>query len=86
MALLPENTNKAKHFQRYIHAYYTVFAFMLSGANFDQDLTNGWQGVCICWVQGSFPHLASWNWIPEDGKLHWFAQIYIYDTDAQVNY
>lgn len=37
-------------------------------------------------MQVIFHHLISQHWITEGGKLPCFAQVYIYDIDAQVNY
>lgn len=76
MVLLTENIEEKHNI---------AFAFTSSGANFDWGLANGWQGVYMWWVQGSFHHLIL-HWIPEDCKLPCFAHIYICNNNAQVNY
>lgn len=82
--LLTNDNPVARQFRKFIRGYNSAFGFTSSGAEFDHSLANSRAGVYTYRVQGSVYHLISRGLIPEDNRLPGFAQIYIYDTDYQV--
>lgn len=84
MQLLIGTTAQARHFRRNVRAFNSALAFTSSGAKVDHALANSRSGVYTYRVQGSVYHLISRGLIPDDGANAGFAQIYIYDTDFQL--
>ena len=79
------------HFNSYIRAYNNAFAFTSSSANFDRNLANATHGVFTFRVQGKVHHRTDSGIYPsgetpaEINANASFAQIYILDTEDQVN-
>ena len=68
-------------FRTNVRKYNSAFAFSSSGVKYDKKLANGRQGVYTFRVSGGFNHFISENLIPKEAPC--FAQLYIYDEEAQ---
>ncbi|XP_078443457.1 uncharacterized protein LOC144712871 isoform X2 [Wolffia australiana] len=84
LELLEGTTDESKHFRNFIRAYNSAFSFTSSGANFDRNLANNSAGVYTFRIQGDVYHQISKALLPLSGHSPSFAQIYIYDTDYQI--
>ncbi|XP_078440260.1 uncharacterized protein LOC144710388 [Wolffia australiana] len=84
LELLQGTTNESKHNRNFIRAYNSAFSFTSSGANFDRTLADNCAGVYTYRIQGAVYHQISNALLPPIGHAPSFAQIYIYDTDYQI--
>ncbi|XP_078444240.1 uncharacterized protein LOC144713523 [Wolffia australiana] len=82
--LLEGTTDESKHFRNFIRAYNSAFSFTSSGENFDRNLADNSAGVYTFRIQGAVYHQISKALLPLPGHSPSFAQIYIYDTDYQI--
>ena len=60
-----------------------MFAFTSTGANVDKSLFNG-KGPAAYRIHGQSCHLIG-SLLPMTGKAPKFAQLYIYDTENEVD-
>ncbi|XP_078431629.1 uncharacterized protein LOC144703317 [Wolffia australiana] len=84
LELLQGTTNESKHYRNFIRAYNSAFSFTSSGANFDRTLADNCAGVYTYRIQGAVYHQISNALLPPVGHAPSFAQIYIYNTDYQI--
>ncbi|XP_078435043.1 uncharacterized protein LOC144706046 [Wolffia australiana] len=84
LELLQGTTEESKHYRNFIRAYNSAFSFTSSGANFDRTLADICVGVYTYRIQGAVYHQISNALLPPAGHAPSFAQIYIYDTDYQI--
>ncbi|XP_061341343.1 uncharacterized protein LOC133287696, partial [Gastrolobium bilobum] len=81
---LHDNSNvKSRHFLRNIRAYNMIFSFTSFGAKVDESVNQG-SGPYYFRVGGRVHHLIG-NLIQADNHTPKFAQLYIYDTDNEVD-
>lgn len=73
---------KSRNFIQNIRRYNMLFAFTSMGGKLDQQFNNG-RGPFVYRMHGQNYHLAG-SLIPEEGQQPRFAQLYIYDTDHEV--
>lgn len=74
---------KQKEFLRYIRRYNNMFAFTSLGAKVDKSINIG-NGPPIFRIHGQNYHLIG-GLIPQQGNRPKFAQLYIHDTDNEVD-
>ncbi|KAF8387888.1 hypothetical protein HHK36_026550 [Tetracentron sinense] len=77
------DTAAAIHFRRFIRSYNSVFAFTSMGVKIDENLTNGRDGVYIFRAQGVVYHKIG-NLFPTEGSRPRYIQMYIYNTDHEI--
>lgn len=80
--LLAKNAADAKNFQQHIRMYNMMFAFTSPGAKLDRSLNNG-RGPPTIRIQGQSCHRIG-SLLPPVGQTPKFAQLYIYDTENEV--
>ncbi|XP_078433142.1 uncharacterized protein LOC144704557 isoform X2 [Wolffia australiana] len=85
LALLEGTTDEAKHYRNFLRAYNSAFGFTSSGENFDRTLADNHAGIYTYRIQGGVYHHISKALLPPVGEAPCFAQIYIYDTDYQID-
>nr|XP_011470514.1 PREDICTED: uncharacterized protein LOC101290818 [Fragaria vesca subsp. vesca] len=78
----PRNGGQSSGFRENIRAYNTMFAFTSIGANVDPSVTDG-LGPSVYKICGQVYHLMG-SLIPPEGESPKFAQLYIYDTQNEV--
>ena len=71
------------HFMEHIRAYNQMFAMTSLGAEVDKSVNRG-RGPYVFKISGQLYHYAG-GMCPEQGKTPKFLQLYIYDTDNEVN-
>ncbi|XP_057456739.1 uncharacterized protein LOC130747739 isoform X2 [Lotus japonicus] len=72
----------SKNFQQHIRAYNMMFAFTSPGAKLDTSINDG-KGPPTIRIQGQTCHLIG-SLLPKPGDSPKFAQLYIYDTENEV--
>ena len=81
--LFDSNDSQAKNFQQNIRSYNVMFAFTSPGLQLDTRY-NTKRGSPTFHVHGQGHHLIG-SLLPLANKSPKFAQLYIYDTDNEVN-
>ena len=81
--LFDSNDSQAKNFQQNIRSYNVMFAFTSPGLQLDTRYSIGRGPPTFC-VHGQGHHLIG-SLLPLANKSPKFAQLYIYDTDNEVN-
>ncbi|GKD98858.1 hypothetical protein Tco_1382755 [Tanacetum coccineum] len=82
MDLINENHPKSKIFIENIRRYNSMFSFTSIGAKQDTSVNQGHEAYCYR-IQGQNYHKMG-TLLPEEGKPLAFAQLYIYDTDNEI--
>ncbi|KAF8393421.1 hypothetical protein HHK36_021665 [Tetracentron sinense] len=77
------DTAEAIHFRRFIRSYNSVFAFTSMGVKIDENLANGRDGVYTFRAQGVVYHKIG-SLFPTEGSRPRYIQMYIYDTDHEI--
>lgn len=73
----------SKHFQRNIRLYNMMFAFTSPGAKLDRSINDG-RGPPNIRIQGQPCHRIG-SMLPMPGQAPKFAQLYIYDTENEID-
>ncbi|XP_061338762.1 uncharacterized protein LOC133285538 [Gastrolobium bilobum] len=74
---------RSQHFLRYIRTYNMIFSFTSFGARVDGSVNEGSGPYCFR-VGGQVHHLIG-SLIPPDSQSPKFAQLYIYDTENEID-
>lgn len=83
--LLFENQSEdRKNYQQLIRVYNMVFAFTSPGAKIDRSLANG-RGPPNLRIHGQTCHRIG-SLLPMPGNAPKFAQLYIYDTENEIEH
>ena len=80
--LFEQNTAHAKNYQQNIRTYNMMFAFTSTGIKFDKTISHS---ICppTIRIQGQPCHRIG-SMLPMPGKEPQFAQLYIFDTENEV--
>lgn len=81
--LFSEQTSDGRHFRKNIRAYNHVFSFTSMGVHVDEQLAGGSRGVYTFRAQGTIYHRIG-SLLPYSDQRPRFLQLYIYDTDHEV--
>ncbi|KAL5729947.1 DNA helicase [Ranunculus cassubicifolius] len=81
--LYTANTPQARHFQENTRSYNHVFSFTSMGVHLDTTLANGCSGVYTFRAQGTIYHKIG-PLLPSTGQRPRFLQMYLYDTDHEL--
>ncbi|KAG5525404.1 hypothetical protein RHGRI_031907 [Rhododendron griersonianum] len=81
--LFSEQTSDGRHFRKNIRAYNHVFSFTSMGVHVDEQLAGGSRGVYTFRAQGTIYHRIG-RLLPYSDQRPRFLQLYIYDTDHEV--
>ncbi|XP_074341985.1 uncharacterized protein LOC141679383 [Apium graveolens] len=73
---------KLRHFKQYIRVYNCMFQFTSTGGKIDNSINRGSSPYCFR-LQGQNYHLVG-SLVPLDGSSPKFCQLYIYDTQNEV--
>ncbi|XP_057734484.1 uncharacterized protein LOC130949897 [Arachis stenosperma] len=74
---------EGNHFRKYIRGYNHVFSFTSCGVHIDEQLASASHGIYIFRAQGSMYHSIG-GFHPDQGARPRFLQLYIYDTDHEL--
>ena len=80
--LFEQNTAYAKNYQQNIRTYNMMFAFTSAGIKFDKTISPS-RGPPTIRIQGQLCHRIG-SLLPMPGKEPKFAQLYIYETENEV--
>lgn len=80
--LYEKDSADSKHFQQNIRLYNMMFAFTSPGAKLDKSINNG-RGPPTIRIQGQPCHRIG-SMLPMPGQQPKFAQLYIYDTENEI--
>lgn len=80
--LFDNDSHDSKNFQQHIRSYNMMFAFTSPGAKLDRSINNG-RGPPSLRIQGQSCHLIG-SLLPMPGHSPKFAQLYIYDTENEI--
>ncbi|MCI04534.1 helicase-like protein [Trifolium medium] len=80
--LFDQTSPDNKKFQQNIRSYNSMFAFTSPGMKFD-DTNKGGRGPPIIRIQGQTCHRIG-SLLPITGQPPKFGQLYIYDTDNEI--
>lgn len=80
--LFDNDSIDSKNFQQHIRAYNMMFSFTSLGAKLDRSINNG-RGPPSIRIQGQSCHLIG-SLLPIPGHTPKFAQLYIYDTQNEI--
>jgi hypothetical protein len=78
------SSDKAKHYRDNIRAYNSMFAFTLMGGKVVNDVNRGGRAPPVFKIHGQNYHRIG-SLLPAVGEPPRFAQLYIYDTDNEIN-
>ncbi|XP_068328108.1 uncharacterized protein [Pyrus communis] len=81
--LNPTNSQENSHFKKNVRLYNSMMAFTSMGAKVDASINKG-QGPYVFKINGQVHHLMG-SLLPLEGESPKFAQLYIYDTQNEVN-
>lgn len=81
--LLSGEDSRSKHFTQNIRGYNMMFSFTSMGGKIDNTVNNG-SGPYVFKLHGLNYHRIG-SLLPEEGSTPKFAQLYIYDTENEVN-
>lgn len=79
-----QNSSECKHFQQNIRLYNSMFAFRSPGFKVDKNIRRG-RGPPTIRIQGQACHRIG-SMIPMPGRPPKFAQLYIYDTENELQH
>ena len=82
LASLLSGGEKASHFKKYIRTYNALFQFTSLGGKIDRRINNG-QGPYCFKLNGQNYHLMG-SLKPKDGSSPKFSQLYVYDTENEI--
>ena len=80
--LNPNGDTFSKYFIKSIRSYNSMFAFTSLGAKIDMDINKG-PGPYVFKINGQVHHRIG-SLLPDEGKSPVYAQLYIYDTNNEV--
>jgi hypothetical protein len=80
--LFDNDSVESKKFQQQIRTYNMMFAFTSPGAKLDNRFNNG-RGPPNIRIQGQACHIIG-SMLPMPGQAPKFAQLYIYDTENEI--
>ena len=80
--LFDHNVADSKNYQQHIRTYNMMFAFTATGIKLDKSINDS-RGPPTIRIQGQPCHRIG-NLLPMPGKKPKFAQLYIFDTDNEV--
>ncbi|KAH7853445.1 hypothetical protein Vadar_002482 [Vaccinium darrowii] len=83
--LFCEQTADGRHFRKNIRAYNHVFSFISMGVHDDKELPGGLRGVYTFRAQGTIYHRIG-SLLPYSDQRPRYLQLYIYDTDHEVEH
>ncbi|KAH7865779.1 hypothetical protein Vadar_011094 [Vaccinium darrowii] len=83
--LFCEQTADGRHFRKNIRAYNHVFSFISMGVHDDKELPGGSRGVYTFRAQGTIYHRIG-SLLPYSDQRPRYLQLYIYDTDHEVEH
>jgi len=83
VALLTNNDELSRHFRDNVRAYNMIFSFTSLGGKVDRCVTPG-RGPQMFQIQGENYHLMG-SLKPPNGKPPKFQQLYIVDTENEVD-
>jgi hypothetical protein len=72
----------SKNFKENIRSYNSMFAFTSTGGIVDKELNKGHGPYVFCMHGQNYYHIGTL--LPEEGGKPRWAQLYIYDTDNEV--
>lgn len=82
LASLLSGGEKSKHFKQHIRVYNCMFSFTSSGGKVDNRINKGRVPYCFKMLGVNYHLLGSL--VPTDGDSPKFCQLYIYDTENEV--
>ncbi|XP_042067091.1 uncharacterized protein LOC121810365 [Salvia splendens] len=82
--LMFSNDAKSSHYLKNIRSYNSMFGFTSMGGKVDNSVNTG-GGPPVFRLYGQNYHLIG-SLLPVDGCEPKFAQLYVYDTDDEINY
>ncbi|XP_028944574.2 uncharacterized protein [Malus domestica] len=77
------NSQESSHFKTNVRLYNSMMAFTSMGAKVDASINKG-QGPYVFKINGQVHHLMG-SLLPPEGESPKFAQLYIYDTQNEIN-
>jgi hypothetical protein len=80
--LLNNQSSQSKNYQTHTRIYNSMFAFSSPGMSIDEEKRGG-RGPPNIRIQGQVCHRIG-SLLPQDGERPKFAQLYIFDTDNEV--
>ncbi|KAJ7638110.1 hypothetical protein B0H17DRAFT_890635, partial [Mycena rosella] len=83
-ALLVDDSTQAKEFRKNIAQYNTALSFTSLGVNEDRSINNG-GGPPVFRIHGELCHRAG-ALLPSNGQTPMYAQLYIYEPRAALDY
>jgi hypothetical protein len=81
--LFDDKSKESKNYQKHLRSYNSMFAFTSPGMKFDKNF-KGKKGPPVLRLMGQPCHRMG-SMLPKPGEAPKFAQLYIYDTDNEVN-
>jgi hypothetical protein len=81
--LIDSKTKESQQFQQSVRMYNAMFSFTSPGMKFDKKVTGG-KGPPTLRLHGQPCHRMG-SLLPNTGEAPRFAQLYIYDTDNEIN-
>ncbi|CAL0322783.1 unnamed protein product [Lupinus luteus] len=81
--LIVDSSNEGRHFRQHIRGYNHIFAFTSLGVHLGKNLSGSGRGVYTFRAQGTIYHNIG-GLHPSEGDRPRFIQLYIYDTDHEL--
>ncbi|KAK7260859.1 hypothetical protein RIF29_27158 [Crotalaria pallida] len=77
------NTAEGRHFRQHIRSYNHILAFTSMGVHVDENLAGTGRGIYTFRAQGAIYHNIG-GFYPNEGSRPRFLQLYIYDTEHEL--
>jgi hypothetical protein len=81
--LFSETTMEGRHFRQHIRSYNHIMSFTSFGVHLDETVLATGRGIYTFRAQGSIYHKIG-GFHPNQGSRPRFLQLYIYDTDNEL--
>lgn len=81
--LFMDQSQSGQHFRHHIRAYNHIFAFTSMGVTIDENFASARNGVFTYRAQGTIYHRIG-SILPIEGRRPRYLQLYIYDTDHEI--
>ncbi|XP_027905922.1 uncharacterized protein LOC114165517 [Vigna unguiculata] len=83
LQIFSDQTSESRHFRQHIRSYNHVFSFTSLGVHMDETIVANGRGIYSFRAQGAIYHRIG-GFYPNDGSRPRFLQLYIYDTEHEL--
>jgi len=83
LELFSDDSSEGRHFRQHIRSYNHVLSFTSIGVHVDENMLAAGRGIYTSPAQDAFYHKIG-GFYPNNGSIPRFLQLYIYDTEHEL--